>query len=170
MHRVLVIGLRPEHPDRFLVTADSGDSSVSQTNPIPIEEAGGTAWEERHRSPGYNAPAATLHLGLEGVINGLSYWYVNKTGRVLDYDFARAGLSERKVITSGELHVEYDSRPYVALTGDTMIYLTDPDDDRPFLVRFFGDHDCTTVYTDFAVAEPALSAHDEVARTRLGAL
>ena len=170
MHRILVIAFRPGQPDRFMVTADSSDPAVSDDRPLSIEQAGGTPWEERHNSPGYNAPAATLHLGLEGVLTGLSYWYINKTGKVLDYDFAKAGLSERKVITSGELHVEYEDRRFVARTGDTMMYLTDPNDDRPFLVSFLGDHDCTTVYTDFAVAEPALSAHDEVARTRLGAL
>lgn len=170
MHRVLVITLRPDVPDRYVVTADSSDPSVSSDNPVSIEEAGGTPWEERHKTPGYNAPAATLHLGLEGVVTGLSYWYINKTGKVLEYDFAKAGLSERKVITTGELHVEYDGRRYVARSGDTMMYLTDPGDGRPFLVRFFGDHECTTVYMDFAVAEPALSAGDEVARTRLGAL
>jgi hypothetical protein len=175
VHRIVVVSLREESPEKFLVTADSADAGVTRTMPKSLPEWNETAeWADRHTSPGYSAPASTLHLGLQGIVTGLSYWRVDATGKVLDYDFAKAGLSERKVITSGRLVCEFDDRTYVAETGDTIMYLTDPEDVdehgemRPFFVRFRGDDPCTVVYTDFAVAEPALSATDEVARTQLG--
>ena len=155
MHRILVIQTRPEHPDRFLVTADSWDASINESFPETIPNIGGTEWEERHGTPGYNAPAATYPAS--GEIEGLSYWYVNTSDPVLVYDFAEAGISERKVITSGELHVEHQGRRFVARTGDSMLYLTDPDDVnasgdvRPFVVSFLADRSCSVVYTDFRV-------------------
>jgi hypothetical protein len=176
VHRIVVIGLRLSSDDAFVVVADSNDPTITEEAPSSIAEVGGTEWADRHTTPGYEAPAATLPIGAIGAISGLSYWRVRKTGKVLEYDFGKAGLSERKVITSGELVCEYDGRTYRAGTGDTILYLTDPDDRdqdgeaTPFLVRFLADHECTVAYTDFAVAEPALSATDELARTQLGLL
>ena len=155
MHRILVIQSRPEHRDRFVVTADSWDASISEGSPATIPSIGGTEWEERHGTPGYNAPAATYPAS--GEIEGLSYWYVNRSDAVLVYDFAEAGISERKVITSGELHVEYQGRRFIARTGDSMLYLTDPDDvdangnATPFVVSFLAERSCSVVYTDFRV-------------------
>lgn len=175
MHRIVVVSLREDLTDKFVVSADSADPDVTTATPKPLPEWDESAsWADRHKSPGYRAPASTLDLGHHGIISGLSYWRVERTGKVLDYDFAKAGLSERKVITSGVLVCEFDDRTYRAETGDTIMYLTDPNDFdedgnlRPFFVRFRGDHECTVVYTDFAVAEPALSATDEVSRTQLG--
>ena len=155
MHRVLVIRSKPEHDDRFVVTADSWDASISEGSPETIPNIGGTEWEERHGIPGYNAPATTYPAS--GQIEGLSYWYVNSSDSVLVYDFAEAGISERKIITSGELHVEYQGRRFVARTGDSMLYLTDPDDVdangsvKPFVVSFLAERSCSVVYTDFRV-------------------
>ena len=156
MHRILVIQTRPEYSDRFVVTADSWDPSISEECPVRIPDIGGTKWEERHTTPGYNAPAATYPAS--GDIDGLSYWYVNRSDAVLVYDFAEAGISERKVVTSGELHVEYEGRRFIARIGDSMLYLTDPGDLdtngnlRPFVVHFLAEHACSVVYTDFRVS------------------
>ena len=156
MHRILVIQTRPAHRDRFVVIADSWDTSISENSPATVSEVGGTEWEERHGTPGYNAPAATYPAS--GDIEGLSYWYVNRSDSVLVYDFAEAGISERKVVTSGELHVEYEGRRFIARTGDSMLYLTDPSDVdtnghiRPFVVHFLAEHSCSVVYTDFRVS------------------
>ena len=169
MHRILLVALFDEAEEKFMVVGDSEDASITADNPVSIGrlEGGGT-WAERHNIVGYEAPAATLDIGGHGVVSGLSYWRVAKTGRVLPYDFAKAGLSERKVITSGRLVCEYQGRTYTADPGDSIMFLTDPADVDPFLVRFYGNDDCTVVYTDFAVAEPALSATGELARTQLG--
>lgn len=163
MHRLLLIRSMPEHPERFLVTGDSTRPEVSEDSPATFESAGATPWHQKGSTPGYDAPSAIL--ACSGSLLGLSLWHSRKTGVALDYDFAAAGVSEMKVVTSGELHVEHDGREYVAWAGDTMMYLTDPKDRdvdgrlRPFVVRFLSDHECTTVWTDFAVsgsADPAL--------------
>jgi hypothetical protein len=163
VHRLLLIGSRPDHPEKFLVTGDSTRPEVSEEHPATFESVGATPWHQKGATPGYDAPSAILPC--EGSLLGLSLWHSRKTGLALDYDFAAAGVSEMKVVTSGELHVEHDGREYVAGAGDTMMYLTDPDDrdrdgkPRPFVVRFLSDHECTTVWTDFAVsgsADPAL--------------
>jgi hypothetical protein len=155
MHRLLLVRISENPSDRFRVVADSGDPSVSENSSRSIADAGGTDWEEFDDSTGYSSPYATVPC--DSVVSSLGYWFVNKTGNVLDYDFAAAGLSERKVITSGELHVECDGRRYVATSGDSMIFLLDPEDRtpdgslRPFPVRFLGDHECTVVYTEYVL-------------------
>ena len=114
----------------------------------------GTSWSTRPRE-------TELAVEPQGSILGLSLWHTRKTGVAQDYDFGIAGISEMKVVTSGELHIEHEGRKYIAYAGDTMMFLTDPLDQgedsepRPFLVRFFSDHECTTVWTDFAVSESA---------------
>jgi len=174
MHRLIVVALKRASPDRFLVTADSSRPEISDQNPVPISAIGGTHWGERHRTPGYSAPAASIPLPSAGTITSLSYWVVRPTRKVLVYDFGKAGLSERKVVVDGELHVEYADRHYVAKTGDTMLFLTDPSDCdssgsiNPFVVRFLSESESVVAYADFAVAEPALSVMDELARTHLG--
>ncbi len=152
MHRLMVVQLNQDDSHKFRVVADSADPAVSEENAKSIPEAGGTGWEEFDDSTGYSSPYATVPC--EARVSSLGYWYVNKTGNILDVDFAAAGLSERKVITSGELHVEYDGRRYVARAGDSMIYIVDPNDRvngtlRPFPVRFLGDQECTVVYTEY---------------------
>ncbi len=163
MHRLLLIRSKPEHPEKFLLTGDSTRSEVSEEHPATFASAGATPWHQKGATPGYDAPSAILPC--EGSLFGLSLWHSRKTGVALDYDFAAAGVSEMKVVTSGELHVEHEGHEYVARAGDTMMYLTDPDardedgQPRPFVVRFLSDHECTTVWTDFAVsdsADPAL--------------
>jgi hypothetical protein len=163
MHRLLLIRSKPEHPEKFLVVGDSTRPAVCDEDPATFESAGATPWHQKGATPGYDAPSAILPCS--GSLFGLSLWHSRKTGVALDYDFAAAGVSEMKVVTSGELHVEHDGREYVARAGDTMMYLTDPEDRdadgrrRPFVVRFLSDHECTTVWTDFAVsvsADPAL--------------
>jgi hypothetical protein len=159
MHRLLLIRSRPEHPEKFLVTGDSTRPEVCDARPSTFEEVGATPWHQKGATPGYDAPSAILSV--QGSLFGLSLWHSKKTGVALDYDFAAAGVSEMKVLTSGELHVEHEGRGYVAYTGDTMLYLTDPDDrdedgkPRPFVVRFLSDHECTTVWSDFAVSASA---------------
>jgi hypothetical protein len=163
MHRLLLIRSVPEHLEKFLVVGDSTRPAVSDEYPTTFESVGGTPWHQKGATPGYDAPSAIL--ACSGSLLGLSLWHSRKTGVALDYDFAAAGVSEMKVVTSGELHVEHEGREYVAQAGDTMMYLTDPDDrdangrPRPFVVRFLSDHECTTVWADFAVsgsADPAL--------------
>lgn len=157
MHRLLVVQLDASDADIFRVAADSGDPTVTATSPRSILEAGGTAWEEFDDSTGYSSPYATIPC--EGIVSSLGYWVVKPTGNVLDYDFAASGVSERKVITSGELHVQYDGRDYVATAGDSMVFVLDPADRapdgtlRPFPVRFLGDHGCTVVYTEYALPD-----------------
>ena len=162
MHRLLVVhldsgALDADDSDAFRVTADSADAAVTPESSRSILESGGTAWEEFDDSTGYSSPYATIPC--DGVVQSLGYWVVKPTGNVLDYDFAAAGLSERKVITSGELHVQYDGRDYVGRAGDSMIFRVDPADRgsngalRPFLVRFLGDQGCTIVYTEYALPE-----------------
>lgn len=151
MHRILVVHLDERWPDKFRVVADSSNPAVSESSPITLEKAGGTAWAEFDDSTGYSSPFATIPC--HGTVSSLGYWYVKRTGNVLKYDYVAAGLSERKVVTSGELHVEYEGRTYVARAGDSMIYLVDPEDRvggelRPFPVTFL-DHPCTVVYTEF---------------------
>jgi hypothetical protein len=159
MHRLLVISSQPEHPEKFLVVGDSARPEVSAERPCTFAEAGATPWHQKGATPGYDAPSAIL--ACEGSLLGLSLWHSRATGVALDYDFARAGVSEMKVVTSGELHVEHGGREYVARAGDTMMYLTDPHDrdadgaPRPFVVRFRSDHECMTVWTDFAVRDGA---------------
>jgi hypothetical protein len=159
VHRLLLIRSKPDHPERFLVVGDSTRPEVSDENPSKFEDVGATPWHQKGGTPGYDAPSAILPC--KGSLFGLSLWYTKETGVALDYDFGIAGISEMKVITSGELHVEHDGRRYVAYAGDTMMYLTDPEDrgsngePRPFVVRFLSDHACTTVWTDFAVSETA---------------
>jgi hypothetical protein len=159
MHRLLLIRCQPEHPEKFLVVGDSTRPDVSDANPSTFAQAGATPWHQKGATPGYDAPSAILPC--KGSLFGLSLWHSRATGVALDYDFAAAGVSEMKVITSGELHVEHAGREYVAYAGDTMMYLTDPEDrdergqPRPFVVRFLSDHECTTVWTDFAVREAA---------------
>ncbi|MCY3886958.1 MAG: hypothetical protein OXG19_04535 [Chloroflexi bacterium] len=150
MHRLMLIQLNHDDPNHFRVIADSADASVSEASPAAVPAAaGGAGWEEFDDSTGFSSPYATVPC--EGKVSDLGYWYVNKTGNVLDYDFVAMGLSERKVITSGELHVEYNGRRYVAKAGDSMLFLTDPADSTPFLVRFLGDHECTVVYTEYVL-------------------
>ncbi len=154
LHRVLVIQHRSAAEHKFVVVADSDDADVSDAHPREIPSAGGTAWEEFDDSTGFSSPYATIPC--EGSVSSLGYWHVNATGKVLDYDFAAAGLSERKVITSGELHAEFDGHHYVARAGDSMIFLVDPNDRvngavRPFPVRFLGDKPCSVVYTEYAL-------------------
>lgn len=157
MHRLLVVQLDASDPDIFHVAADSGDPTITPASPRSIAQAGGTDWEEFDDSTGYSSPYATIPC--EGRVSSLGYWVVKPTGNVLAYDFAAAGLSERKVITSGELHVQYEGRDYVARAGDSMIFILDPAERgpdgalRPFPVRFLGDHGCTVVYTEFALPE-----------------
>jgi hypothetical protein len=151
VHRLLVVHLNEQWPDKFRVVADSSNPKVSEANPISLELAGGSAWAEFDDSTGYSSPFATIPC--RGTVTSLGYWYVKKTGNILKYDFAAAGLSERKVITSGELHVEYEGRTYIARPGDSMIFLVDPEDQvegklRPFPVTF-RDHPCTVVYTEY---------------------
>ena len=100
MHRLMVIQLNHSDPNHFRVVADSADASVSEANPSAIPDAaGGAGWEEFDDSTGYSSPYATVPC--EAKVTDLGYWHVNKTGNILDVDFADAGLSERKVITSG---------------------------------------------------------------------
>jgi len=159
MHRLLLIRSMPDHPERFLVTGDSTRPDVCEANPSTFEEVGATPWHQKGATPGYDAPSAILRC--TGSLFGLSLWYSRKTGVALDYDFAAAGVSEMKVVSSGELHVEHEGREYVAYAGDTMMYLTDPEardengERRPFVVRFLSDHECTTVWSDFGVSESA---------------
>ncbi len=155
MHRLLIVRPSEQATDRFRVVADSANPDVNESDSRSIAESGGTDWEEFDDSTGYSSPYATVPC--DSVVSSLGYWFVNKTGNVLDYDFAAAGLSERKVITSGELHVECDGRRYVGKPGDSMIFLLDPADRapdktlRPFPVRFLGDHACTVVYTEYVL-------------------
>ena len=151
MHRLMLIQLSHEDPNHFRVIADSADDSVSEEKPAAIPAAaGGVGWEEFDDSTGFSSPYATVPC--EGTVSDLGYWHVNKTGNIMNYDFVEAGLSERKVITSGELHVEYNGRRYIAKAGDSMLFLTDPkEQDKPFPVRFLGDHECTVVYTEYAL-------------------
>jgi hypothetical protein len=153
VHRLLLIRSAPDHPEKFLVAGDSTRPEVSDERPVSFAEVGATPWHQKGATPGYDAPSAILPC--RGSLLGLSLWHSRKTGVALDYDFAAAGVSEMKVITSGELHVEHEGREYVAYAGDTMMYLTDPQAPQPFLVRFLSDHECTTVWTDFAVREGA---------------
>ena len=155
MHRLLVVQLAQYEAHKFRVVGDSSRPDVSEENPISIEAAGGSGWAEFDDSRGYSSPYAVVPC--EARVADLGYWHINKTGKVLDYDFAAAGLSERKVVTSGELHVEYAGRRYVARAGDSMLFLTDPTDTasetlRPFSVRFFGDSECTVVYTEYLLS------------------
>jgi hypothetical protein len=153
MHRLMVVGLIHDADEKFQVIADSADVTVTNENPRSIPDAGGTKWEEFDDSTGYSSPYATVPY--DAVVHSLGYWEVRKTGNVLDYDFAASKLSERKVITSGELHVDYEGRRYSAGAGDSMLFLVDPNDQaddgslRPYPVRFFGDHGCTVVYTEY---------------------
>ena len=153
MHRLMVVGLNQDANEKFQVIADSADASVTSDDPRSIPDAGGTDWEEFDDSTGYSSPYATLPC--EAVVHSLGYWEVRKTGKILDYDFAASRLSERKVLTSGELHVEYDGRRYSARAGESMLFLVDPDDKaddgslRPYPVRFSGDHACTVAYTEY---------------------
>ncbi len=153
MHRLMVVGLNSDADEKFQVVADSNDAAINSDNPRSIPAAGGTDWEEFDDSTGFSSPYATVPC--DAVVHSLGYWEVRKTGYVLDYDFAASNLSERKVITSGELHVEYDGRHYSAAAGDSMLFLIDAnnkDDDgnlRPYPVRFLGEHACTVVYTEY---------------------
>lgn len=151
MHRLMVIQLNHDDPNHFRVVADSADTAVSEKKPAAVPAAaGGAGWEEFDDSTGYSSPYATVPY--EGKVSDLGYWHVNKTGNILDVDFAAAGLGERKVVTSGELHVEHDGRRYEAKAGDSILFLTDPKEkDKPFLVRFLGDHACTVVYTEYTL-------------------
>ncbi len=155
MHRLLVIHLDESTEETFQVVADSSDPAVAAANPLSMAAAGGTAWQEFDDSTGYSSPYATIPC--EGTVSSLGYWVVKPTGNVLDYDFAGARLSERKVITSGELHAEYDGRRYTAGSGDSMLFLVDADDReadgglRPFPVRFLGEKGCTVVYTEYVL-------------------
>jgi hypothetical protein len=159
VHRLLLIRSSPEHPEKFLVTGDSTRPEVSDEHPATFESVGATPWHQKGATTGYDAPSAILPC--TGSLFGLSLWHSKVTGVALDYDFAAAGVSEMKVVTSGELHVVCEGREYVALAGDTMMYLTDPEDRgedgavRPFVVRFLSDHECTTVWTDFGVSASA---------------
>jgi hypothetical protein len=159
VHRLLLIRSRPDHYEKFLVVGDSTRPEVSEESPSKFEDVGATPWHQKGATPGYDAPSAILPC--KGSLLGLSLWYTKKTGVALDYDFAAAGVSEMKVVTSGELHVEHEGREYVGYAGDTMMYLTDPDElsedgePRPFIVRFLSDRECTTVWTDFAISESA---------------
>lgn len=159
MHRLLVIRSKPDDPEKYLVVGDSTRPEISDATPARFEEVGATPWHQKGDTPDYDAPSAILPV--EGSILGLSLWHTRKTGVAQDYDFGIAGISEMKVVTSGELHIEHEGRKYIAYAGDTMMFLTDPLDQgedsepRPFLVRFFSDHECTTVWTDFAVSESA---------------
>lgn len=159
MHQLLLIRSKPEHPERFIVVGDSTRPQVSDESPCSFQDVGATPWHQKGSTSGYDAPSAILPC--KGSLFGLSLWHTKRTGVALDYDFAAAGVSEMKVITSGELHVEHEGREYVAYAGDTMMYLTDPEEQepdgspRPFVVRFLSDHECTTVWTDFAVRESA---------------
>jgi hypothetical protein len=159
VHRLLLIRSKPDHPEKFLVAGDSTRPDVSDENPTTFEDVGATPWHQKGATSGYDAPSAILACA--GSLFGLSLWHCKKTGVALDYDFAAAGVSEMKVITSGELHVEHDGREYIAYAGDTMMYLTDPaergedGEPRSFVVRFLSDHECTTVWSDFGVSESA---------------
>ena len=159
MHRLLLIRSKPEHPEKFLVVGDSTRPDVSDERPARFADVGATPWHQKGATPGYDAPSAILPCS--GSLFGLSLWHSKKTGVALDYDFAAAGVSEMKVIASGELHVEHEGREYMAYAGDTMMYLTDPEEHdergrlRPFVVRFLSDHECTTVWCDFGVGELA---------------
>ena len=79
----------------------------------------GTSWSTRPRE-------TELAVEPQGSILGLSLWHTRKTGVAQDYDFGIAGISEMKVVTSGELHIEHEGRKYIAYAGDTMMFLTDP--------------------------------------------
>jgi hypothetical protein len=156
VHRLLLIRSRPADPEKFFVVGDSTRPEVSDEHPAKFDEQiGATPWHQKGATAGYDAPSAILPVS--GTLSGLSLWHSRVTGVALDYDFGAAGVSEMKVICSGELHVEHEGREYVAHAGDTMMYLTDPEDrdehgePRPFVVRFLSDHECTTVWTDFAV-------------------
>jgi hypothetical protein len=154
MHRLLVVQLGQNASDKFRVVADSGNPAVSEDDPVSIEEAGGSGWGELNSPAGFKSRFASIPC--RGVVSELGYWRVGKTGEVLEYDFADLGVSERKVIVGGELHLEYDGRRYVARPGDSIMFLLDPHDRvggtlRPFLVRFLAEHECTAVYTEYAL-------------------
>lgn len=112
MHRLLVVQLGQNASDKFRVVADSGNPAVSEDDPVSIEEAGGSGWGELNSPAGFKSRFASIPC--RGVVSELGYWRVGKTGEVLEYDFADLGVSERKVIVGGELHLEYDGRRYVA--------------------------------------------------------
>ena len=154
MHRVLVAHLTQEGSNKFVIVGDSRNPAISRANPVALDEAGGTKWAEFDDSTGFSSQYSLIPC--VGTVSGLGYWQVQKTGNILRYDYAKAGVSERKVVTSGELHIEYDGRPYVALAGDSIMFLVDSQDRegdalRPFPVTFFGDHDCTVVFTSYAL-------------------
>lgn len=156
MHRVLLVRVRADAPNKLQVVGDSGNASVSEEAPISIAEAGGTPWEEfqdpvAKMEPGFRSSAASIPY--HGLITELGYWHVQATGKVLDYDFAQSRHSEWQIVASGELEVEYNGRRYVARTGDSLAILTDPSDRdhegklRPFSLRFSSDHECIIAFT-----------------------
>jgi len=154
MHRVLVVRLAQDSADKFEVIGDSSNPAASLTNPVSLPAAGGTAWAEFDDSTGYNSQYSMIPVS--GTVTGAGYWRVFKTGNKLFFDYGKARAAERKVITSGELHIEYEGRHYSARAGDSILILTDAadrigDEIRSFPVTFYGDSDCTAAFTDFAL-------------------
>jgi len=157
MHRLLVVKLFPDNKDKFQVVADSSNPNVSEDNPISIKEAGGSEWSGYpDELPEYSS-VSVFPLPCQMKISELGYWHVKKTGKIIEGDYAAAGIAEQKTVVSGELHVEYEGRSYRAGVGDSIIFWLDPNDKegggiRPYLVKFKGDHECTVVYADYPIS------------------
>ena len=162
MHRLLLVRVGGDAPNKVQVVGDSQNASASDDAPISIEEAGGTPWEEfqdpvAKMEPGFRSSAAFIPY--HGLVTELGYWHVKATGKAVEYDFAESRTSEWQIVISGELEVEYDGRRHVARTGDSLAILMDPDDRdaegnlRPFPVRFYGDHECIIAFTTMPLAE-----------------
>lgn len=156
MHRLLVVRLFPDSEEKFQIVADSSNPKVSGDNPISMKEAGGSEWISFPDDLPEYSRIKVFPLPCPMKVNDMGFWHIKKTGKSFDYDFAAWKVAERKTIIGGELHIEYEGRPYVAGVGDSIIFWLDPNDKeggkiRPYVVKFKGDHECTIVYTEYFI-------------------